>query len=497
MAKEPVQDSKKEAIESSRTLMDMKSMGGPIALKGFEFQEAYTLVRGIELLNDPGFTAIKYEGVEDVELRFEKDSVVTLHAIQVKNYRITLSKAREIVADFQKMEADSPGTWSWFAVVCGEMGEVLGQLAAGLQTYRSNTGFYAPEAAILVDSRARLAQQLEEAGLPADFVIERVSFDSENGRVYQQPDWVLGKALLDLQRFIRGMDPDTAQLIVAGFGALIRKRKGQPITRQDILEIIRASGARLALPDDIPLDLPRLYFEPETIPVPAGDFILGSEIQPEEEPEHLLTLPAYRIGRFPVTNREYSFYLAENPDASIPRPEKYWYLRKPAQERERHPVTGVSWHEANAYCRWLSRRTGRNYRLPTEAEWEKAARGATGLKFPWGTDWIPDACNLDQVNATPVDRYPQAASPCGCMDMLGNAEEWTSTRWSWSDTAGSEFNYPYNRDDGREDQAADGYRVYRSGIPGPTPDEMRSSKRAYDTPVNRVSWRGFRIVMES
>ena len=122
-------------------------------------------------------------------------------------------------------------------------------------------------------------------------------------------------------------------------------------------------------------------------------------------------------------------------------------------------MVDVSWDAATAYCRWLSETTGQRYRLPSEAEWEKAARGTDGRIYPWGNQ-PPDErrCNFNNnvKDTTPVGSYPAGVSPYGCYDMAGNVWEWTSSL-SWD--------YPYRADDGREVQVEDGngLSVYRGG----------------------------------
>jgi len=102
-------------------------------------------------------------------------------------------------------------------------------------------------------------------------------------------------------------------------------------------------------------------------------------------------------------------------------------------------VVYVTWPDAVAYCHWLTKTTGRTYRLPTEAEWEKAARGTDGRIYPWGNEWDPKLVNTaegDLRDTTPVGAYPAGASPYGLLDMAGNVWEWCATKRSKS--------YPYN-----------------------------------------------------
>jgi formylglycine-generating enzyme required for sulfatase activity len=109
-----------------------------------------------------------------------------------------------------------------------------------------------------------------------------------------------------------------------------------------------------------------------------------------------------------------------------------WRGQIPPTGKENHPVVLVSWDDAVAYCRWLTETTGRPYRLPTEAEWEKGARGTEGRIYPWGNQWDDRLCNSaesEKRGTTPVDAYPAGASPYGLLDMAGNVWEWCSTIW--------------------------------------------------------------------
>ncbi len=245
-------------------------------------------------------------------------------------------------------------------------------------------------------------------------------------------------------------------------------------------------------------------FEPETVLIPAGPFVMGSVpgdgIPEHETPQHQVDVPAYQIGRYPVTNRQYAEFIKRERRASYR--DLGWRSPQPAADQLDHPVVGVSWHDARAYCDWLHRETGRRYRLPTEAEWEKAARGAEGRCYPWGNDWQDGHCHHRGNKTMPVTAYPQGASVYGCCDMLGNVQEWTAMLWG-SDPTKNAFAYPYDAHDGREDLEADQrlprvFRVYRGSSYRDDPSKLRCSTRGYSVsaPDNRLMWRGFRLVLE-
>jgi formylglycine-generating enzyme required for sulfatase activity len=161
---------------------------------------------------------------------------------------------------------------------------------------------------------------------------------------------------------------------------------------------------------------------------------------------------------------------------------------------EDHPVRSVNWHEALAYYRWLSGRAGLPVTLPSEAEWEKAARGMEGRIYPWG-DMPPseDLCNFgDHVGGTtPAGTYsPQGDSPYGCADMARNVWEWTRSHWK---------DYPYDSEDGRENLEAgdDVRRVVRGGAFNFIAGLVRCAVRFNSDPVPyyRYTLLGFRVVV--
>lgn len=209
---------------------------------------------------------------------------------------------------------------------------------------------------------------------------------------------------------------------------------------------------------------------PAFITVPSGPFLMGTpaeqlsdlarryggtrESYREESPRHSLSLDAFAIAATPVTNALYAAYVAAS-GARSPLP---WRGSQPPAELHEHPVVDVSWHEALALCVWLSDQLGGpRLRLPSEAEWERAACGVAGRSFPWGEAFAPRLANTREgalAGTTPVGAYPQGASPVGALDMAGNVWEWTSSL---------DASYPYLAADGREQPDGPGRRIMRGG----------------------------------
>lgn len=152
--------------------------------------------------------------------------------------------------------------------------------------------------------------------------------------------------------------------------------------------------------------------------VPGGWFLMGqNEGRPANQPQRSVYLDAYAIDCTEVTNAAFGEFVEETGYKAIG-----WDLPFAETHRE-EPVTGVLWKDAEAYCRWVGKR------LPTEAEWEKAARGAAGLRYPWGEEWDAKKANTAESGrggVVPVGSYPAGASPYGVLDMAGNAAEWVA-----------------------------------------------------------------------
>ncbi len=252
----------------------------------------------------------------------------------------------------------------------------------------------------------------------------------------------------------------------------------------------------------------------ELIDIPAGTLIMGDSRLLDAAPQHAIRLHAFRIAKFPITNEQYADFVR----AGGYRTREYWtemgwkalaarpysapaYWNDPRFNQPRQPVVGVTWYEAIAFCRWRTATgsAGGNMacRLPTEAEWEYAARGPdSGRSYPWGDRFEIGRANTAELRlgkTTSVDYYPDGVSPFGVWDMSGNVFEWTLSRWgmNWQDL---QYVYPYRPDDGRETVEGSGARVMRGGSWfSPCPEALCAYRSRY-LAGSRASNIGFRIV---
>jgi formylglycine-generating enzyme required for sulfatase activity len=230
-------------------------------------------------------------------------------------------------------------------------------------------------------------------------------------------------------------------------------------------------------PTDTPAPLPGT----ELAEIPAGPFTMGySGGLEDEQPEHEVDLPAYGIDIFEVTNVQFAAFVEATgyeTDAEQGGSNKTWRTEY-TDGKDNVPVVRVSWNDATAYCAWVGKR------LPTEPEWEKAARGPEGFLYPWGNDFEPTFANgKDSGLRGPVNvgTFGEGVSPYGLFDMAGNVWEWTD---SWYQAyPGNTTGSPYY---GQE------FRVLRGGGWFDTETELRTTRRSANVPTAANDDIGFR-----
>ena len=219
----------------------------------------------------------------------------------------------------------------------------------------------------------------------------------------------------------------------------------------------------------------------EMVLVPAGEFWMGSAELADEMPRRLVHLDAYYIDRHEVTNARYRTFLEGQ---RRPRRPAYWI--DPRFNAAAQPVVGVLWSEAAAYCRWAGKR------LPTEAEWEKAARGPDGRRYPWGDHWEPGRATSADGGAqrpAPVGSRPGGASQYGALDMAGNVAEWVADWYARDAYEHAAAKNPTGPDAGA-------IRVLRGGSWLDYYFDLRATGRRADEPAVRDSSIGFRCARD-
>ncbi len=222
------------------------------------------------------------------------------------------------------------------------------------------------------------------------------------------------------------------------------------------------------------------------VAVPGGSFVMGSnegDSPDNERPTHTLDMSPYYIDAYPVTNHSYQEFV----NATSHRAPPAWHDGTYPVGTSRHPVVNVSWEDANEYARW------RGKRLPTEAEWEKAARGNDGRLYPWGNHFVDgERCNSNNLvgTTTPVDEFPLGRSPYGAWDMAGNAYEWCADFYQ------SNY-YPYSPDLDPQGPDTGEERVIRGGFYAETRPNVRTIHRNSAPQDHANEHIGFRLAQSA
>lgn len=218
------------------------------------------------------------------------------------------------------------------------------------------------------------------------------------------------------------------------------------------------------------------------VTVPAGDFTMGSN-DDDSKPAHQVYLDAFSIDKYEVTNAQYKQCVDAgkcSPPAKSESRTRNWYYGAPKYNN--YPVIYVSWDDAKRYCEWAGKR------LPTEAEWEKAARGTDGRIYPWGNSFDARKLNSSEGrkgDTTAVGSYPDGASPYGMLDMAGNVSEWVADRYDENYYANSPRNNPPGPSSGLG-------HVQRGGDWLLEKDFARATRRTYDETTRTMFNTGFR-----
>jgi len=238
----------------------------------------------------------------------------------------------------------------------------------------------------------------------------------------------------------------------------------------------------------------------EMVKIPAGGFKMGSTEIGSEKPVHEVTLSDYCIDKHPVTNGQYRKF-CDATGRDYPPDPVFSGMPDYFTENPDYPVVRVSWDDARAYCEWAGKR------LPTEAEWEKAARGQDGRKYPWGNtepegsqcnfadkrsglDWADKKVDDGFVRTSPVKQYPAGASPYGVMDMAGNVWEWCNDWYAGDYYKASPAETPKGPDSGS-------CRVLRGGSWLDEPVNLRCAFRIGCVPSRRFDSVGFRCAVDA
>jgi formylglycine-generating enzyme required for sulfatase activity len=237
--------------------------------------------------------------------------------------------------------------------------------------------------------------------------------------------------------------------------------------------------------------------EPAMVEIAGGRFRMGEGTQ-----QHEVALAPFQLARYPVTNAQFwQFIDGGGYEERRFWTEDGWAWRQRAGDDlagfandlrwgiANRPVVGVNWFEAMAYAAWLSEQTGKRYRLPTEAEWERAAAGPDARLYPWGEDWRDGMTNTQEAgigHTSAVGAFPQDATPEGIYDLGGNVWEWTQS---------CSAPYPYQEADGRNVAECPGERVLRGGACSNSKRLARCAYRNWSTPEARVPFIGFRVAL--
>jgi toxoflavin biosynthesis protein ToxD len=309
----------------------------------------------------------------------------------------------------------------------------------------------------------------ERLGLPDRYV--ETSMDAALTQAYAELGATSSDILLDT---LVSPASTLAARIVCGNALALAGDPRICIERPDMVDILGG---------DVEIGLPA--YEVGTVLEQFAELGLDRSWIEKECPRHRVTLSPYRLARYPVTNTEYRAFLLDTEYSELP---SSWHFRRFPQERANHPVYTLTPEAADAYARWLAKRTGRGFRLPTEAEWEWAAAGLEGREFPWGARFDAGLANTAETglfSSSPVGAFAGGESPFGLSDMAGNVEEYVADVYD-AYRGGSFVVDHLARSQGS-------YRVARGGSFARFRDLARTRRRHGHNPKSATYAMGFRL----
>ncbi|MHC4202044.1 MAG: formylglycine-generating enzyme family protein, partial [Planctomycetota bacterium] len=355
--------------------------------------------------------------------------------------------------------------------------EAGGKIPGALGAYRQALG------AALSDQKPAIEAAIKRIGLSSEYA-EAMRSARSHGSAKR---WKEARSAVE--RALKSKPGDAAALVL------------RDTIRQAAAATVKVARVTpLKVPEKRPIEAPRETRETAEsagitfVLVDAGEYAIGDERgQPDERPVRKVKLDAYYIGVTEVTNAQYEKFDSR-------------HKRSEFSPGDDHPVVNVSWSDAEKFCKWLSKKEKARCRLPTEAEWEAAARGKEGRRFPWGSE-APDSGGVFRANwgegddragwardgfrnAAPVGKFPAGASPFGCLDMAGNVWEWCGDRYSDDYYARGDLENPKGARRGSD-------RVLRGGAFNNDIEYARSANRHKTSYKRDDPTIGFRVVMET
>jgi len=227
----------------------------------------------------------------------------------------------------------------------------------------------------------------------------------------------------------------------------------------------------------------------------GGTFVMGRSVDSvkdkkdnfamSETPEHEVSVQPFYLAKYELTRREYRQFLQETDHPSP----KDWKGKDFPAGTEDLPVVNVSWEDASAYCEWLSKKSGYHYRLPTEEEWEYAARGTDKRPFPWGDYWDKTLSNSKEAGSNsplPVESFSQVKSPSGVFNLAGNVSEWTSSDFALYPKTKAEIKIPPGKP----------AKIIRGGNYSSSQQELMTTSRFWQAFDVKEPTFGFRLAMD-